>query len=195
MTIHTPYTTAHQLRGQGLFIEMLTDPADARVIFDKVWAIYQAVFGRLAEVVGAQPTHLQLGDCSASLLSEPLYREVVLPVNQRLAAQFAAAGYHSCGASSHLLAPFATLPHMTTIQLGPGTDLAAATRLMLGVHMMPLVDPLPLRDAPAEEVRSFIGGIIRDTAPTPQVTLCAWSLDRDTPVENVTAVYEAVAVL
>jgi hypothetical protein len=192
MCIHTPYTTAHQLRGQGLFIELLADPAAAQVIFAKVWEIYQAVFGRLAEVVGARPTHLHLGDCSASLLSEKVYREVVLPVNQRLAAQFAGAGYHSCGPSSHLLPSFAALPHVTSIQLGPGTDLARATRLMPGVHMMPLVDPLPLRNAEAREVRQFVAGIIEDTRPAPQVTLCVWSLDRDTPVENVAAVYEAI---
>ena len=195
MTIHTPYTTAHQLRGQGLFIEMLTDPAGARVVFDKVWAVYQAVFGRLAEVVGVRPTHIHLGDCSASLLSERTYREVVLPVNQRLAAQFADAGYHSCGPSSHLLEAFSSLPGMASIQLGPGTDLAQASQLMPGVHMMPLVDPVPLRNAEAEQVRGLIAGILADTRPAPQVTLCVWSLDRDTPVENVAAVYEAVAVL
>ena len=195
MNVHTPYTTAHQLRGQGLFIEMLTDSAAARVIFDQVWAIYQAVFGRLAEVVGARISAIHLGDCSASLLSAPVYREVVLPVNQRLAAQFAGATYHSCGSSSHLLPAFATLPHMAAIQLGPGTDLADAARLMPGVHMMPLVDPLPLRDANPEQVRSLIRGIMADTAPAPHTTLCVWSLDRDTPVENVAAVYEAVAVL
>ncbi len=192
MGIHTPYTTAHQLRGQGLFVEMLTDPAAARVIFDQVWAIYQAVFGRLADVVGAKLTSLHLGDCSASLLSERTYREVVLPVNQRLAAQFAVAGYHSCGPSSHLLGDFATLPHVTSIQLGPGTDLADAARLMPDMHLMPLVDPLPLRDGDAGQVRGLIQGILTDTRPAPQVTLCVWSLDRDTPVENVAAVYETV---
>lgn len=192
MGIHTPYTTAHQLRGQGLFVEMLADPAGARVIFDKVWDIYRAVFGRLAEVVGTEISSIHLGDCSASLLSPGVYREVVLPVNQRLAAQFAVAGYHSCGPSSHLLPDFAMLPHVTSIQLGPGTDLAAAARLMPGLHLMPLVDPLPLRDADPAQVRSLINGIMADTATAPQTTLCVWSLDRDTPVSNVAAVYEAV---
>jgi len=195
MSIHTPYTTAHQLRGQGLFIEMLTDPTGARVIFDQVWAIYQAVFGRLAEVAGATLTHIHLGDCSASLLSPTVYREVVLPVNQQLAAQFAGAGYHSCGPSSHLLPAFADLPHVTSIQLGPGTDLAEAARLMPGLHLMPLVDPVRLRDDDPAQAGELIAGLLADTAAAPQVTLCVWSLDRDTPVENVAAVYEAMAVL
>ena len=192
MGIHTPYTTAHQLRGQALFIEMLTDPKAVQVIFEKVWAIYQAVFGRLAEVVGTALTDIHLGDCSASLLSESTYREVVLPTNRRLAAQFDRAGYHSCGSSSHLLSAFATLPQVTAVQLGPGTDLRQAAWLMPGTHLMPLVDPLPLRNACPDQVRALVRGIMADTSAAPAVTLCVWSLDRETPIENVSAVYDAV---
>jgi len=35
MNVHTPYTTAQQLCGQELFVLMLTDPAAAKVIFDR----------------------------------------------------------------------------------------------------------------------------------------------------------------
>lgn len=192
MTIHTPYTTAHQLRGQGLFIEMLTDPAGVAVIFDKVWAIVQAVFGRFADLVGADINSIHLGDCSASLLSAQTYRDVVLPVNQRLAAQYPSAGYHSCGSSTHLLPEFATLPHLASIQLGPGTDLAQAAHLLPGLHLMPLLDPVRFREDEPEGVRNLIADTLAATAPAPAVTLCAWSLDRDTPVDNVAALYAAV---
>lgn len=193
MGIHTPYTTAHQLRGQNLFIEMMTEPAAARVIFNKVWEIYQAVFGRLAELLGVKLTSLHLGDCSAALLSEPVYREVVLPVNQALAAEFATVGYHSCGSSTHLLNDFAHLPHLQSIQLGPGTDLAAAAQTLPGVHLMPLIDPLPLRNDSPERVAEMTREVLIATAPAPQVTLCVWSLDRDTHPDNVAALYETVA--
>jgi uroporphyrinogen-III decarboxylase len=192
MGIHTPYTTAHQLRGQDLFIEMMVDPTAARVIFAKVWEIYQAIFGRLAELLQVKLTGLHLGDCSAALLSEPVYREVVLPVNQALAAEFATVGYHSCGSSSHLLADFARLPHLASIQLGPGTDLAAAAQTLPGVHLMPLIDPLPLRNDSPAAVAEMIREVLAATAPAPQVTLCVWSLDRDTHPDNVTALYETV---
>jgi len=192
LAVHTPYTTAHQLRGQGLFIEMLTDPAGVAVIFAKVWAIVQAVFGRFAEVVGAEITAIHLGDCSASLLSAQTYRDLVLPVNQRLAAQYASAGYHSCGASTHLLPAFAALPHLASIQLGPGTDLAEAARLLPALHLMPLVDPVTLREGDADAARKLIADTLAATAPAPAVTLCVWSLDRDTPVDNVAAIYETV---
>jgi hypothetical protein len=193
MTIHGPYTDAHQLRGQGLFIEMVTEPADARVIVDKAWEIELAVQGRIAEALGVRPRSLHIGDCSASLLSPRVYREVVLPVNQRLAAQFAGIGYHSCGPSTHLLADFATLTGLGSIQLGPGTDLTEAARLMPGVHLQPLIDPVPLRDGNPEEAGRMVRQVLEDTSPAPEVTLCVWSLDRETPVGNVAAVYEAVA--
>jgi len=72
MNTHTPYTTAVQLYGEGLFALMLTEPAAARIIFDKVWEIEQAIFARVCEATGAHFTRVQLGDCSASLLSRIL---------------------------------------------------------------------------------------------------------------------------
>jgi uroporphyrinogen-III decarboxylase len=191
MTIHTPYTTAHQLRGQGLFIEMVTDPAAARLIFDKVWAIELAVHGRIAGVLGARPRYVHLGDCSASLLSARTYREVVLPANQRLAREFGAAGYHSCGPSTHLLAEFAAIPHLDSVQLGQGTDLRQAVARFPGLHLMPMVDSVVLRQESREAVGNLVRRVLEDLAPAPQVTLLAWALDRDTPPENVDAMYEA----
>ncbi len=192
MNIHTPYTTAQQLRGQGLFIEMVLDPAAARVIFDQIWAIYQAVFGRLAEVVGVTPTALQLGDCAASLLSADVYREVVLPVNRKLAERFAVTGYHSCGPSTHLLAEFARLPPLANVQLGHGTDLREAVRRFPDTHLMPLLNSTILREGDPATVSEYVAEVVADTAPAPEVTLCAWALDRDTPPQNVSAMYEAV---
>jgi hypothetical protein len=192
LNIHTPYTTAHQLRGETLFVELLTDPAAATAIMNKVWAIYQAVFGRLAAAIGARPARLQLGDCSASLLSAETYASVVLPVNCAIGAGFASVGYHSCGPSSHLLEAFARLPPLDHIELGPGTDLAAAARTLPGVPLSPLIDPVLMRERAPAAVRAHIEQTLAQTAPAPATTLCVWSLDRDTPIENVAAVYETV---
>jgi len=192
LNVHTPYTTAHQLRGETLFVELLTDPVVAIAILEKVWAIYQAVFGRLAAAIGARPTRLQLGDCSASMLSAETYERVVLPVNCAIGAGFASVGYHSCGPSSHLLDAFAHLPPLDHIELGPGTHLGAAARALPGVPLSPLIDPVLMREKDTSAVRTHIEGTLAQTAPAPATTLCVWSLDRDTPIENVAAVYETV---
>lgn len=192
MMIHAPYTTAHQLYGEELFMLMLEDPAGAQVIFRKVWEIYQAIYARITAATGARITRLYLGDCSASLLSEPTYRECVLPVNTELARQFPSAGYHSCGSSSHLLPAFAGLPHLDAIQLGPGTNLAAAASLFPGITLEPLLDPGIIRDGTPDDVRRYVAQILIDTASAPAVTLCAWSFDVETPMENVAAIYESL---
>ena len=193
MCIHTPYTTAHQLCGESLFYLLMDDPDGARRVFAKVWDIYRAIFARLARETGAAaPRRLHLGDCSASLLSADVYRSVVLPVNQSLAAGFAEASYHSCGASSHLVDAFAAIPGVTSIELGPGTDLAAAVESMPSVAMRPLLDQVLMRNAPLTGVEDTVTGILRATAAAPATTLCAWSFDRETPVCNVEAMYETV---
>lgn len=187
MNIHTPYTTAHQLCGEGLFMTLLDDPDGAWLIFRKVWEMYRAIYARFCDATGARLTRLYLGDCAASLLSADLYREVVLPAHLRLTDGYATIGYHSCGLSTHLLADFAALPRLDAIELGAGTDLAVAAARLPGVQLRPLVDPVLMREGSADAVADYIGGMLRDAAPAPAVTLCAWSFDSDTPFENVRA--------
>ena len=192
LNAHTPFTTAHQLCGEELFCLMLEDPAAARRIFAKVWEIYRAIFTRLCEELRVPlPDRLYAGDCSASLLSAATYRATVLPVNQEIALTFREAAYHSCGASTHLLADFAALERVVSIELGAGTDLSAAVRALPGVAMRPLVDPLVLLNGNEDDVADLTNTLLAATAAAPATTLCAWSFDRETPIANVTAMYHA----
>jgi len=81
------------------------------------------------------------------------------------------------------------------LQLGAGTDIAQAARLLPGAELQPLVDPVLMREGNPDEVTAVTASLLRDSATAPAVTLCAWSFDRDTPMENVTAMYEAVGNL
>jgi len=193
MNIHTPYTTAHQLCGESIFILLMDDPDAAQRLMAKVWDIYRAIFTRLARELGApMPSHLYLGDCSAALLSSQVYRTVVLPTNQALTREFASNSYHSCGPSSHLLCDFATLTRVTAIELGPGTDLATAARMLPAIELRPLIDPLLMRDGTPEQVHETVTNMLAATAPAPATTLCAWSFDSETPIPNVEALYRTV---
>jgi len=192
MNVHTPYTTAHQLCGEDLFVTMLTEPESALVIFWKIWDIYKAIFARVTEVTGSSLTRVQLGDCSAAMLSEQVYRNVVLPVNKQICAKFNSAGYHSCGPSTHLLTAFADLHGVDAIELGPGTDIRSAHHLMPHRHLKPLIDPVAMKDMNPDGVSSMVENIIRDAEGSPSTTLCTWALDRETPLENVEALLQQV---
>lgn len=190
MVIHTPYTTAHQLMGEELFFLMIDDPEAVRNIFLKIIEIYRAVFSRLASQLKiAFPTHIHLGDCSACMLSEQNYREIVLPVNRQIAEGFQKVSYHSCGASTHLLSSFAALPTLASIELGPGTDFAQAVKLMPETSMSPLMDPVIIRNGSPEDVTLLVKSVTSETFNAPSVTLCAWSLDKETPVANLQKLY------
>ncbi len=196
MNLHAPFTTAHQLCGETLFYLLVDDPKGARVIFDRIGSLYHAIFARLRAEIGTPPLSVvNLGDCSASLISAEQYREVVLPANQTITARFTRANYHSCGSSSHLLEAFTNIPGVKSIELGPGTNLALAVRHLPGVAMRPLVDPLVMRNASPDAVDALTRAIVSDCATAPSTTLCAWSFDRDTPVANVEAMYSTVREL
>jgi hypothetical protein len=42
-------------------------------------------------------------------------------------------------------------------------------------------------------VAAEIAEVLEATAAAPQTALCAWSFDRETPIENVAIMYEVVA--
>jgi hypothetical protein len=113
-------------------------------------------------------------------------------VNQALASSFQQAGYHSCGRSTHLLAAFRELPKLDSIQLGAGTDLTTSVNLMPEIHLQPLFDPVLMLEGEPDAIHRAIEDIMRIGAASPAVTLCAWSFDRDTPLENAIALYDAV---
>jgi len=190
MGIHSPYTTAHQLIGEELFYLMIDDPEAVRKIFVKIWEIYNAVFSRLASQLKiAFPTRIHLGDCSACMLSKENYSEIVLPVNRKIAEDFQSMSYHSCGASTHLLSAFSELPLLSSIELGPGTYFARAVKLMPVTAMSPLIDPVIIRNGSPEDVESLVKSVTSETFNAPAVTLCAWSLDKETPVANLQKLY------
>jgi len=192
MNVHSPFTTAHQLCGEDLFCTMAVEPENAAIILWKVRDLYQAIFRTARAGHWSRFTRIQVGDCSAALISDALYRRVVLPVNRKVMTSFAEAGYHSCGPSTHLLNAFAQLPPLRSIELGPGTDLSLGASLLPGVNLCPLVDPTVVRNGTPQDVRRLVTGILDATATAPAVTLCAWSFDRDTPLDNVDVLYETV---
>jgi Uroporphyrinogen decarboxylase (URO-D) len=186
MTIHTPYTTAHQLCGEELFCKMIEAPQAVRVILMKIWQIYQAVYGRLQKELNAPaPTIINMGDCSACMLSADLYRKCVLPVNIAITAGFQSAKYHSCGSSTHLLNDFSKLPKLWRIELGEGTDLNIGVKLFPGISIAPLLDPVQMLNGQPEEVVALVDRIVETTASAPETVICAWALDRETLIENL----------
>lgn len=195
MLIHGPYTTAHQLLGEDLFMLMCDDPDAARLVFAKVWETYQAILGRIARAVEAPPAQrVHIGDCAASLISADLYRACVLPADNEIAQTFGASSYHSCGPSTHLLQEFACLHGMDAIQLGPGTNLQQAHGALADtVLFQPLVDPVLMRDGATDDVHDTVSELATVLRRRGGGTLCAWSFDADTPIENVARMYETVA--
>ena len=155
------------------------------MIFAKVWEIYQAIFARVTAVTGARLTRIQLGDCAASLISLRTYRELILPTNQALASQFEQAGYHSCGRSTHLLTAFRDLPKAGLHPAWSRHGLGSSAQLLPELHMQPLVDPILMLKGDPDMIHRTIEEMLYVTATAPAITLCAWSFDRDTPLENV----------
>lgn len=195
MSIHSPYTTAHQLCGEDIFIYLASEPEKAQTIFTKIWDIYQAVYGRISDELKHKPEMLFIGDCSASLLSPEIYGKSVMPFNRSMLSGFQKAGYHSCGASNHILSHIADTGSFSMIQLGPGTDMTKAAEYMPDSLLQPLTDPVLMREGQPADVENWIRQTVRPALKGREMMICAWALDRDTPEKNVCAMYDTLISL
>lgn len=191
-SIHGAYTTAVQLCGEKFFIWMMEAPDASISVLHKIIEIYDAIYDRMRKEIKAPPPNkVILGDCSACMLSPDLYRDIVLPVNQKFLTRTSDKVYHSCGASTHLLKEFAKLGNVNCWQLGFGTDYKLATELLHNELIMPLIDPKILRNSSTDEVNSYLIEVLEQTEKATNVTIGAWSLDRETPIKNLLALYQA----
>jgi hypothetical protein len=132
---------AINLYGENILAEMLLDPETARHDLDVINKVlihihqwYRSVIPQqlLQPTVGCwrtqPPGHGQLCGCSTHLLSGPLYKELIMPLDDALLAVYPHGGMiHLCGSHTQHLGSFSSMPHLRTVQLND----RAATELAL----------------------------------------------------------------
>ena len=158
----------------------------------------QSVYIRAQIEAGAHA--VWLGDCNAfsGMLSLEQYRRFAFPSCKRLVDRA-----HDAGAIVHLMNSEISIPYLLAeselgvdiINCGPGADMAAASKALAGrTCLSGNLDPIEvlMRGTPQQVARET-ERIVRTCGPAGGYLFCTGEMNpRDTPVENMQAMIEAV---
>lgn len=172
-----PFGVATELRGfDGLLIDMVQRPAFVEKLFAYVVEARLHWQAACDAYLGVRRTRGLLGndDVNTPTLSPWLYREMVLPWEQKLCATYGGIFYwHSCGDTSALIPDIARIPTLDLFHVGPKTDIARAAQAF-GPRAIPLEicpDPIEkVQQATPDQQRDHLAAV-RDQIPA-DVSCC-----------------------
>jgi len=147
-TIHGVLTTAQKLCGETVFMDMLTEPANCRRLFDWIADAYIVLCRHFAEAADLPITDVHVGECSCCMISPALVEEFVAPGTSKIGAVLGPVRFHSCGTSTHLLSALTRIDHLRSLDFGSETSIHKA-REIFGGEMPITIAPSP-QDMSAE---------------------------------------------
>lgn len=127
--LQSPMDLCEVLWGSSLFLDTVDEPELVKEFLALITETY-LVFLRAWDTLVAAPTdgyavhwgflqkgHIMLRDDSAMNFSPDMYREFIMPYDQRLLDAFGGGAMHFCGKGDHYLPHACSLPGMTAINL------------------------------------------------------------------------------
>jgi hypothetical protein len=177
---------AYRLRGEDLFADMLLEPGRALHLFECVAAtMTEGARGVYAHQrpTGVNVRHFTVSNCLVNMVSPEQYRELLLPLDRRMAEGFGLIGIHNCAWNANpYLEHYATVPNVGYIDMGVESDLKTARRLFPDARRAVMYTPMDLATKAMSEVEADFERIARDYGPCDIVLA---DIDAGTPDERV----------
>jgi uroporphyrinogen-III decarboxylase len=195
---------AYHLYGQDLFLDFYQAPKRvtrlleviAELIIDVALTIRKRTgsssiaVNRMVERVN--PTLFLHANCSVQMISPKSYREIQLPVEQRMAERAGNFGIHHCGNNLHKIAPvYAELP-ATFFDVGWGSDVAQCREALPNAFLNLRLDPVRMLRCTPSEIAEDAEKLLKAAGSLENVGVCCINMDYGTPDDNIFAMFEVV---
>ncbi|MCL5279049.1 MAG: uroporphyrinogen decarboxylase family protein [Planctomycetes bacterium] len=164
-TIHGILTTAQKLCGEGIFMDMLTEPAQCQRLLNWIADAYLILCRHFADIADLPIVDVHVGECSCCMISPALVEEFVAPVTSRIGAMLGPVRFHSCGTSTHLLGALTRIDPLGSLDFGSATSIRKA-REIFGPEMPISIAPSP-QDMSAEStapIWDWAGRVLQENA-------------------------------
>ncbi len=160
---------AYRLRGQSLFIDMLTAPERSRRIFDCVTSTMveaaRRVYKRQRQS-GVERRHSTVSNCLVNMVSPAQYREFLLPCDQRIAESFGSIGVHNCAWNANpYMDEYGKIANLSYIDMGIESDLPRAREAFPTARRALMYTPMNVAEKSSEQIRSDLGKIAAEYGP------------------------------
>jgi hypothetical protein len=99
------------------------------------------------------------------MMRPQMYREAVLPADQRLRRQVQRFGLHHCGVMDRYLETYKCLEPIEYLEVGWGTDLAAARQAFPTVIFDLMINIYDLQSMPQSVIREKVANMLEQAQP------------------------------
>ncbi len=195
---------AYHFYGQDLFADFYRAPARVRRFLSSIGELIAEVAAYIKSRTGSYsiavnrmagrvtPTPFLHANCSVQMISPKSYREMQLPIEQKMAEKLPPFGIHHCGDNLHrVAAEYAKLP-LAYVEAGWGSDIARVREALPEVFLNLRLSPIRLLQCSPHEIAQDTENLLRVARPLEKVGVCCINLDHGTPDENIFAMYEVV---
>lgn len=160
---------AQRLRGEQLLMDMIEEPAKAQHLFACVCETMIQALRRLHEgqrASGVDVRFATVSNCLVNLISPKVYRDLLLPFDQKLAAVYGSIGIHNCAwNATPYLEAYAEVSGVGYIDLGIKSDLVRAKALFPAVRRAVMYTPMDAANKTLPEIATDFERIAREYAP------------------------------
>ena len=182
---------AHRLRGEALFLDLLDEPGKCRHLFACVCETMIEGIRRLHDrqrASGVDHRFVTVSNCLVNMVSPGVYRELLLPFDQQLAAVYGSIGIHNCAwSATPYLADYAQVPGVAYIDMGLKSDLAQSKALFPHSRRALMYTPMDFANKTSAQLRADLEQLVRDYAPCDLVIA---DIEAGTPDPRVTETLE-----
>ena len=182
---------AQRLRGEQLLIDMLEEPAKAQHLFACVCETMTQGLRRLHErqrASGVDMRFVTASNCLVNLISPKVYRELLLPFDQKLASVYDCIGIHNCAwNATPYLEAYARVPGVGYIDMGIKSDLTRAKALFPTARRALMYTPMDAANKTMPEIETDFERMVREYAPCDVVIA---DLEAGTPDARVAELVE-----
>jgi uroporphyrinogen-III decarboxylase len=195
---------AYHLYGQELFLDFYEAPERVRRLLDIIGELIVDVAlyvrrrtGSCSVSVNRMVEHVDPGlflhaNCSVQMISLKSYRELHLPVEQRMAGRIQPFGVHHCGDNTHKIAPaYAELP-ACYVEVGWGSDVARCREALPSAFLNLRLSPVRMLQCTPQEIAEDTENLLLAAGPLGQAGVCCINMDHGTPDDNIFAMFEVV---
>jgi len=160
---------AQRLRGEMLFMDMITNPERSRHLFDCVTTTMIGAAKRLharQRETGVDIAFFTMSNCLVNMVSAQHYAELLLPFDQRIAEAFEYVGIHNCAWNANpYLESYAKVPQLKYLDMGQESDLIHTRELFPDTRRAIMYTPMDVANKLLPEIRADLERIAREYGP------------------------------
>lgn len=195
---------AYHLYGQALFADFHAAPARVRRLLEIIGelivdvALYvRSRTGSCSISVNRMASHVAAGlflhaNCSVQMISPASYRQMHLPVEQRMAGRIQPFGIHHCGDNMHRVADHYAGLEVCFFDVGWGSDVARSRAALPAAFFSLRLSPVRMLTCTPAEIAEDTEKLLRAAGPLEGAGVCCINMDYGTPDDNIFAMFEVV---